>query len=109
MATGGTYFRIRRLSHPDEKGSEFPEEYAVAPREEGLSERERWLWCTRDALIERQRTGCGAHTLKNQEWKGAGCGAKTRMAVFRGTVCCCAQTGDVLWREDGRGSHAEEE
>ena len=27
-ATGGTYCRIRRLWHPDEKGAEFQEEYA---------------------------------------------------------------------------------
>ena len=58
----GTYCRIRRLWHP-----EFQEEYVVAPREEGLSERESRLWCIRDALIERKRIGCDAHTLKNQE------------------------------------------
>ena len=52
---------------PDEKGAEFQEEYVVASSEEGLSERESRLWCIRDALIERERIGCDAHTLKNQE------------------------------------------
>ena len=46
---------------------QFQEEYIVASSEEGLSERESRLWCIRDALIERERIGCEAHTLKNQE------------------------------------------
>ena len=66
VATGGTYGRIRSL-WPQTRRPQFQEEYIVASSEEGLSKRESRLWCIRDALIERERIGCDAHTLKNQE------------------------------------------
>ena len=59
------------------------------------------MWRIRDKLIERERIGCGAHTLKIKSEREQAVAPRQEWLFLEGQYVAVPIQGDVLWRPDG--------